>query len=213
MAQSTTAIARASGNDTPTSRLTRIFTRDARIYPHADAIRLAGAAWKAVKGRTGLAEFSRDYALAILILLSVGLRVSEVVQLKPSDYEPLEGGLRVRGKGRRERRVFIVDPQLRGLLAEAAAPGERPYLLGEDGAPWTTQAFRQRLHKFAARAEIVGRVTPHMLRHTAATLLLEDGVDLLFLQRLLGHENTSTTAIRAHVGDASLGRALERPIS
>lgn len=48
-----------------------------------------------------------------------------------------------------------------------------------------------------------------MLRHTCATLLLEDGVDLRFLQRLLGHENISTTAIYAHVGDASLRKALE----
>lgn len=48
-----------------------------------------------------------------------------------------------------------------------------------------------------------------MLRHTCATLLLEDGVNLLFLQRLLGHENISTTAIYAHVGDAGLKRALE----
>ncbi|MDO8295180.1 MAG: tyrosine-type recombinase/integrase [Caulobacter sp.] len=181
-----------------------------RALARADAIRLAVAAWKAVHSPTKLAEFSRDYALALLILLSVGLRVSEVVQLKPSDYEPLEGGLRVRGKGRRERRVFIVDPQLRGFLSKAAATGERACLLGDGDIPWTTQAFRQRLHKFSAHAGIVGRVTPHMLRHTAATLLLEDGVDLLFLQRLLGHENISTTAIYAHVGDASLRRALEK---
>jgi integrase/recombinase XerD len=49
-----------------------------------------------------------------------------------------------------------------------------------------------------------------MLRHTAATLLLEDGVDLLFLQRLLGHENIATTAVYAHVGNANLRRALEK---
>ena len=52
-------------------------------------------------------------------------------------------------------------------------------------------------------------VTPHMLRHTCATLLLEDGVDLRFLQKLLWHENIATTAIYAHVGDAGLRRALE----
>lgn len=178
-----------------------------RALARADAIRLAVTAWRVLGQRRSAAEAPKDFALAVLVLLSVGLRVSELVQLRPSDFEPIEGGLRVRGKGRRERRVFIVDTKLRTLVAAAAETADPDWLFGE-GGPWTTQAFRQRLHRFAVLAGIVGRVTPHMLRHTAATLLLEDGVDLLFLQRLLGHENISTTAIYAHVGDASLRRAL-----
>jgi len=118
------------------------------------------------------------------------------------------GGLNVRGKGRRERRVFIVDPRLRQHLAQLAN--------GDDAAlfsrarPWSTQTFRQALRAFARSAGLTRRVTPHMLRHNAATLLLEDGVDLLFLQRLLGQESISTTALYAHVGDASLKRAWEK---
>ena len=114
----------------------------------------------------------------------------------------------MRGKGRRERRVFIVDPRLRQHLAQLAN--------GDDAAlfsrarPWSTQTFRQALRAFARSAGLTRRVTPHMLRHNAATLLLEDGVDLLFLQRLLGQESISTTALYAHVGDASLKRALEK---
>jgi site-specific recombinase XerD len=151
----------------------------------------------------------RQFAAAVLLLLCVGLRVGEVVQLRPSDYDPVEGGLRVHGKGRRERRVFIVDRGLRKILANACEERSQPCLLGPD-KPWTTQRFREKLHRFAKAAGIEHRVTPHVLRHTAATLLLEDGVDLLFLQRLLGHENIATTAIYAHVGDASLRRALEK---
>ena len=180
-----------------------------RALGRIDAVRLAVTAWRVFDGRAESSGFSEDFALAVLILLSVGLRVSELVQLRPSDFDPQEGGLRVRGKGRRERRVFIVDEKLRELVGSAACRTERDSLLGDEGA-WTTQAFRQRLHRFAQFAGIPGRVTPHMLRHTAATLLLEDGVDLLFLQRLLGHENISTTALYAQVGDASLRRALEK---
>ncbi len=68
---------------------------------------------------------------------------------------------------------------------------------------------RYALRDFARDAGVQRRITPHMLRHTCATLLLEEGVDLRFLQRLLGHENISNTAIYAHVGDTGLQRALE----
>jgi integrase/recombinase XerD len=166
---------------------------------------LAGHAWRAVGGR-------RDHAFAagVLLMLSVGLRVGELVRLRPSDYDPDSGGLHVRGKGRRERRVFVTDRRLGTLLARLAPRPDSPSLCGPAGAPWTPQAVRRELRAFAAEAGIERRVTPHMLRHTCATLLLEDGVDLRVLQRLLGHENIATTALYAHVGDSGLRRALEQ---
>jgi site-specific recombinase XerD len=179
-----------------------------RALTRAEAATLAREAWRiiisAAPGDPGHAT-----ALAVLLLLSVGLRVGELVRLRAGDFDPVGGGLHVRGKGRRERRVFIVDARLRQRLAA---------LIYEDGdaalfaraRPWSTQTFRQELRTFGQSAGLSRRVTPHMLRHTAATLLLEDGVDLLFLQRLLGHESISTTALYAHVGDASLRRALEK---
>lgn len=178
-----------------------------RALSRSDAEKLAQAAcWRCNKSDE---LQSQQFGAAVQLLLCVGLRVSEVVQLRPSDYEPQEGSLRVRGKGRRERKVFVVDQGLRAILADARRDGARPCLLGTN-RPWTTQSFREKLHRFAKSAGVEGRVTPHMLRHTAATLLLEDGVDVLFLQRLLGHENIATTALYAHVGDASLRRALEK---
>jgi len=124
--------------------------------------------------------------------------------------EPVESGaLRVRGKGRRERCVFVVDRRLRSLMARLASRPGALALFAPGSEAWSTQSVRRALRRFAQTAGVERKVTPHMLRHTCATLLLEDGVDLRFLQRLLGHENIATTAIYAHVGDAGLRRALE----
>ncbi len=145
----------------------------------------------------------------VLLLLSVGLRVSELIALRRSDYDADSGALRVRGKGRRERRVFVVDPNLRAIMASLANRAADGALMSPGDGGWSSQGVRRWLRGFASAAGITRNVTPHMLRHTCATLLLEDGVDLRFLQRLLGHENIATTAIYAHVADAGLRRALE----
>ncbi|MEA2999328.1 MAG: hypothetical protein QOH04_1663 [Sphingomonadales bacterium] len=151
---------------------------------------------------------TRAFPAAVLVLLSLGLRVAELVALRPGDFSPDGGALRVRGKGRRERCVFVVDARLRTLVAALAGRGAGPLLT--PGGGWSTQVVRRRLRGLASEAGIARRVTPHMLRHTCATLLLEDGVDLRVLQRLLGHENIATTALYAHVGDTALRTALER---
>jgi site-specific recombinase XerD len=180
----------------------------ARSLPRAlgrgEARLLAAAARRRADGAGAEGRF----AAAVLLMLSVGLRVGELVALRPGDYDPDSGGLHVRGKGRRERRVFVVDAPLARRLAGFAAGSDHPSLFGPAAGAWTTQAVRRELRAFAAAAGIARRVTPHMLRHTCATLLLEDGVDLRVLQRLLGHENIATTALYAHVGDSGLRRAL-----
>lgn len=159
----------------------------------------------------GRTEGSTDvvFALAVLVLVSVGLRVGELVQLRSEGFDRDSGSLHVRGKGQRERRVFLVDPELREAIGDLAVRrfGLPLFSWGDTG--WTTQKVRRLLREFAAEAGLGRRITPHMLRHTCATLLLEDGVDLRFLQRLLGHESISTTAIYAFAGDEGLKRALE----
>jgi integrase/recombinase XerD len=177
-----------------------------RALTRGEARLLAGAAASAA----GAAGEEGRFGTAVLLLLATGLRVGELVRIRGSDFDADGGSLHVHGKGRRERKVFVVDPRLRRRLAPlAAAAGPLPLWTGR-GAPWTTQGVRRALGRFAAEAGIARRVTPHMLRHTCATLLLEDGVDLRVLQRLLGHENIATTAIYAHVGDTALKSALER---
>ena len=173
-----------------------------------EAARLADAAWSVCLCRQSALSEIR-IAAAVLVLLATGLRVAELVQLRPGDYDSDSGALLVNGKGRKERRVFIVDDRLQQLLRRFAAIPNALSLLGPNGQSWSTQGVRRCLRSFAREAGLATLVTPHMLRHTCATLLLEDGVDLRFLQRLLGHENIATTAIYAHVGDNGLRRALE----
>lgn len=179
-----------------------------RALAREDAARLARAASAAAGPSAERSD--RDFNVAVLTLLCAGLRVGELVALIRHDYDPQDGGLHVRGKGQRERRVFIVDDDLRGRLADLAAGRTQDPLFCDRGGAWTPQRFRERLKRFCREAGVEPTVTPHMLRHTAATLLLDDGVDLRFLQRLLGHESISTTAIYAHVTDAGLRKALQR---
>jgi integrase/recombinase XerD len=179
-----------------------------RALTRADTCRLAAAAWSiCLSGRATLSE--KAFPGAVLLMICVGLRVGELVQLRGADFDADNGALRVRGKGRRERCVFVVDVRLRSIMSDFARRSQAGCLLSPDHSAWSTQSVRRALKRFAVSAGLQRAVTPHMLRHTCATLLLEDGVDLRFLQKLLGHENIATTAIYAHVGDAGLKRALE----
>ena len=177
-----------------------------RTLTRGEARLLARRARSELDGAGSLEETA--WPAAVLLLLSVGLRVGELVRLRPGDFDADSGGLHVRGKGRRERRVFVVDERLRGPAQALAGRAGASSLLAPGGSDWSTQAVRRALRETAEQAGITRRVTPHMLRHTCATLLLEDGVDIRYLQRLLGHENIATTAIYAHVGDVGLRKAL-----
>lgn len=179
-----------------------------RCLARSDAILLASAARRICADRH-IALIRKAFPAAVLLLISTGLRVDELVRLRPADFHLDGGGLHVQGKGRRERRVFVVDEPLRMLLGQLANRQRAQSLFSVEGEPWSTQSVRRSLRRFAVSAGVDVHVTPHMLRHTCATLLLEDGVDLRFLQRLLGHENIATTAIYAHVGDVGLRMALE----
>lgn len=177
-----------------------------RALSRGEARLLAAAASRGLVEAGSVA--GKAWPAAVLLLVSVGLRVGELVRLRPADFDPDSGGLHVRGKGRRERRVFVVDTRLRDAIGALAKRSGATSLFAPDGFSWSTQAVRRSLRILAGEAGIARRVTPHMLRHTCATLLLEDGVDIRYLQRLLGHENIATTAIYAHVGDSALKKAL-----
>lgn len=152
--------------------------------------------------------------LAVALMVATGVRVNEVVGIKCHEIDLPGRSLRIVGKGRRERQVFLTNAWITGLtgayLKTRTALGlEHPYLLFNwRHAPVTTAAMRARLVKAAREAGLSTRVTPHMLRHTAATQLIEAGVDIRYIQRLLGHASLTTTEIYTHVSDRALRRVV-----
>ena len=159
-----------------------------------------------------------DCALAIALLLATGMRVGELAALRLGDIDAAAGRLNIFGKGSRERTVFVTDArlrdELRAYLAERHGGTKRraeSRLLVDDRArPLSAARIRHAVAGLGRTAGVVRRLTPHMLRHTAATMLLESGTDIRFVQRLLGHRSIVTTQIYTHVSDRALQAALSR---
>lgn len=152
--------------------------------------------------------------LAVALMVATGVRVNEVVSIRCQDIDLPGRSLRIVGKGRRERQVFLTNAWINGLTrvyikTRSALGVAHPHLLfNRHHDPLTAPAMRSRLIKAARAAGLDIRVTPHMLRHTAATQLIEAGVDIRYIQRLLGHASLTTTEIYTHVSDGALRRVV-----
>jgi integrase/recombinase XerC len=152
--------------------------------------------------------------LAVALMVATGVRVNEVVSIKCKDIDLPGRTLRIVGKGRRERQVFLTNEWIKDLTdaymkTRASLGVEHAHLLFNwRRDPLTPAAMRARLISAARDAGLGAKVTPHMLRHTAATQLIEAGVDIRYIQRLLGHASLSTTEIYTHVSDGALRRVV-----
>lgn len=151
-------------------------------------------------------------AAAVQLLTVTGVRAAELVGLRVADVDPRTGALLIRGKGARERVVFVgpsaTRRALRRLLATRPRQPDVPLFPGPRGGPTSTEQLRSLVRQVGERARLSRRVTPHMLRHTTATLLLESGVDIRFIQRLLGHSSLVMTQRYTHVADPALASVL-----
>jgi site-specific recombinase XerD len=152
--------------------------------------------------------------LGVALMLATGVRVHEVVGIACDDIDLQAESIRILGKGRRERHVFLPNSWLTTFTATYLhARGElgiahEQLLFNFCHNPLTTQAMRSRLGKAANAAGLNMQITPHMLRHTAATQLMEAGVDIRYIQRLLGHASLATTELYTHVSDGALKRVV-----
>jgi integrase/recombinase XerD len=144
-----------------------------------------------------------------MLLFTTGIRVSELVNIRIGDVDLEHRVLRVRGKGDRERQVFLTTDEVVSELISYKAQqryvdNSSPLFQNRIGNGLSTACVRRGLRKLGSNAGLLRRITPHMLRHSAATSLIEAGVDIRFVQRLLGHQSISTTEIYTHVSDEKL---------
>ena len=154
----------------------------------------------------GRRQVLRDIVV-LELLFNTGLRVSELCALTRETFYLSEENLRllINGKGRRERIIQITTPELVQLMHRyCVAYAEEirqsgAILLNRFGQPLSQQSVRKIIQKYLEKIYTSCRLTPHMFRHTFATSLLEAGVDIRYIQSLLGHSSISTTQIYTHV--------------
>ena len=158
----------------------------------------------------------RDVAI-LEAIYSCGLRISELCGLCAGDIDWAERLLRVRGKGKKERLVPIGEPALASiksywLLLPNPPAGEAPVFAAgmNKPGPVNPRQFQLRLKKYLAVAGLDPHLSPHKLRHTYATHMLDAGADLRSVQELLGHAHLATTQVYTHLTTERLKKAYEK---
>jgi len=162
------------------------------------------------------APYLRDAAI-LEVIYSCGLRVSEICALQAQDLELGERLIRVRGKGKKERQLPIGTPAITAIERYWSAldhppTGELPVFLTHTDKPNPIypRIVQLRLKHYLAAAELDPTLTPHKLRHSYATHLLDAGADLRSVQELLGHENLATTQIYTHLTTDRLKKVYDK---
>lgn len=161
-------------------------------------------------------EGKRDSSI-LETLYSSGLRVSELVGLNQEDVDFFSGLVRIRGKGKKERIVPLGQMALNALKSylDERSPREpnsgikTPLYRNRFGGRITDRSVRRMIGKYTRRVMLGKNVSPHTLRHSFATHMLDRGADLRSVQELLGHENLSTTQIYTHVTTKRLKEAYD----
>lgn len=159
-------------------------------------------------GRKARSEFERLSFVRNIALLELlfagGMRVAELCELTFSDYDPVEQSLLIHGKGSKERIIFLTEEN--AIMAfdsylvdrHKIAVSSEFIFLNKYNRPLTTQDVRNVVTKCVNIAAIEKNITPHSFRHTFASLLLEEGVDIKYIQEFLGHSSIVTTEIYLH---------------
>ena len=147
---------------------------------------------------------TRDIAI-LELLFATGLRVSEVSNIKYNDINLSTGNIKVLGKGGKERTIQICDQEVKIALKEYLSIFKDEILkkewffINRLGNKFTEHSIANMIKKYQTKANIQQHLTPHMFRHSFATMLLEEGVDIRYIQGMLGHSSISTTQIYTQI--------------
>lgn len=168
---------------------------------------------------------ARDRAI-LETLYSTGVRVSELVDLNRSDLDMNEQAMRVRGKGKKERIVPLgthalaairhyltllePDPRFATLRQRSMVESNLSLFVNKNGGRLSSRSVRRKLDKYLKTADLDPSISPHTLRHSFATHLLDNGADLRSVQELLGHQSLSTTQIYTHLSTMRLRNTYDQ---
>lgn len=146
----------------------------------------------------------RDIAV-VEVLFSTGIRVSELSNLKLNEINIQTGVIKIHGKGAKERVIHICENEVKQILKEYIElfkplhSNNSYFFINRLGNKLSEQSIRFMIKKYQQQTKIEKHLTPHMFRHSFATLLLEEGVDIRYIQHMLGHSSISTTQIYTQV--------------
>jgi len=154
---------------------------------------------------------TRKSRLILSLLYSSGLRVSELVNLKPQDINFAENIGWVRGGKGSKDRMFTLSSNLAGEIKEYLKRKENSKYLFSEEDPLTTRNIQKIVKQLRTKADIQKKITPHTLRHSFATHLLENGTDIRMIQALLGHSSLNTTQIYTHISSDQI-KKIQNPL-
>lgn len=175
-----------------------------RIIPRNEIEKLLNCMYAIIDHSEKKSTIYRDLTI-VEIFFATGARVYEISNLKRQDIDLDNGIIRIFGKGSKERCVQIGNHDILELMkayyqmnqAEIEQCGF--FFVNQQGKRFSEQSIRRMIRKYSCQAGVSVHITPHMFRHSVATYLLEEGVDIMYIQKILGHSSIKTTQIYLHI--------------
>lgn len=205
-------------------RKMRIQIKEPRELPKVMDLKEISAIFKIAYGRNQSVKLKKSYAyfqtlrdvVVVELLFATGARVSEIANLRMEDINITTGTVKIQGKGNKERFIQICNKETLDALKryhdEFSSKIDRAggfFLTNRLGKKLSEQSIRNTVSSLSHQASIPRKITPHVFRHSFATLLLERDVDIKYIQLLLGHSSIMTTQIYTHVNREKQKRILE----